>query len=117
VTEKIIKDFMAKKGVNGRKISDEEIIERCLYPMINEGVQILADKKAIRASDIDVIWQYGYGWPAYRGGLMYYGDQIGAAKVLAKLKEFQATMGDQFKPAPLLEKIVAEGKTFADIAV
>jgi 3-hydroxyacyl-CoA dehydrogenase len=117
VTEKIIKDFMAKKGINGRKISDEEILERCLYPMINEGVQILADKKAIRASDIDVIWQYGYGFPGYRGGLMYYGDQIGPAKVLAKLKEFQATMGDQFKPAPLLEKIVADGKAFADIKV
>src|SRR5579872_374557 len=117
VTEKIIRDFMAKKGINGRKISDEEILERCLYPMINEGVQILADKKAIRASDIDVIWQYGYGFPGYRGGLMYYGDQIGPAKVLAKLKEFQATMGDQFKPAPLLEKIVADGKTFADIKV
>ena len=115
VTEKIIKDFMAKKGVNGRKISDEEILERCLFPMINEGVQILADKKAIRASDIDVIWQYGYGFPNYRGGLMYYGDQLGPAKVLAKMKEFQATMGDQFKPSPLLEKIVAEGKTFADI--
>lgn len=115
VTEKIIKDFMAKKGVNGRKISDEEILERCLFPMINEGVQILADKKAIRASDIDVIWQYGYGFPHYRGGLMYYGDQLGPARVLAKMKEFQATMGDQFKPSPLLEKIVAEGKTFADI--
>lgn len=115
VTEQIIKDFMAKKGINGRKISDEEILERCLYPMINEGVQILADKKAIRASDIDVIWRYGYGWPHYRGGLMYYGDQIGADKVLAKMKEFQATMGDQFKPSPLLEKIVAEGKKFADI--
>jgi 3-hydroxyacyl-CoA dehydrogenase len=117
VTEKIIRDFMARKGINGRKISDEEILERCLYPMINEGVQILADKKAIRASDIDVIWQYGYGFPGYRGGLMYYGDQIGPAKVLAKMKEFQATMGDQFKPSPLLEKIVADGKTFADIAV
>jgi 3-hydroxyacyl-CoA dehydrogenase len=115
VTEKIIKDFMAKKGVNGRKISDEEILERCLFPMINEGVQILADKKAIRSSDIDVIWQYGYGFPHYRGGLMYYGDQLGPARVLAKMKEFQATMGDQFKPSPLLEKIVAEGKTFADI--
>jgi 3-hydroxyacyl-CoA dehydrogenase len=117
VTEQIIKDFMAKKGVNGRKISDEEILERCLFPMINEGVQILADKKAIRSSDIDVIWQYGYGFPHYRGGLMYYGDQLGPAKVLAKMKEFQATMGDQFKPSPLLEKIVAEGKKFADIKV
>jgi 3-hydroxyacyl-CoA dehydrogenase len=117
VTEQIIKDFMAKKGVNGRKISDEEILERCLFPMINEGVQILADKKAIRASDIDVIWQYGYGFPHYRGGLMYYGDQLGADKVLAKMKEFQATMGDQFKPSPLLEKIVAEGKKLGDIKV
>jgi 3-hydroxyacyl-CoA dehydrogenase len=115
VTEKIIKDFMAKKGVNGRHISDEEILERCLYPMINEGVQILADRKAIRSSDIDVIWQYGYGFPHYRGGIMYYGDQIGPAKVLAKMKEFQAQMGDRFKPSPLLEKIVAEGKRFADI--
>jgi 3-hydroxyacyl-CoA dehydrogenase len=115
VTEKINKDFMAKKGVNGRKISDEEILERCLFPMINEGVQILADKKAIRSSDIDVIWQYGYGFPHYRGGLMYYGDQMGPAKVLAKMKEFQATMGDQFKPSPLLEKIVADGKKFADL--
>jgi 3-hydroxyacyl-CoA dehydrogenase len=115
VTEKIIKDFMAKKGVNGRKISDEEILERCLFPMINEGVQILADKKAIRSSDIDVIWQYGYGFPHYRGGLMYYGDQMGPAKVLAKMKEFQATMGDQLKPSPLLEKIVADGKKFADL--
>src|SRR5262245_651685 len=117
VTEKIIKDFMARKGINGRKISDEENLERCLYPMINEGVQILADKKAIRASDIDVIWQYGYGFPNYRGGLMYYGDQLGPAKVLEKMKEFQETMGDQLKQSPLLEKIVAEGKTFADIAV
>lgn len=116
VTEKIIKDFMAKKGVNGRQISDEEILERCLFPMINEGVQILADKKAIRASDIDVIWQYGYGFPHYRGGLMYYGDQIGADKVLAKMKEFQTTMGDQFKPSPLLEKIVSEKRKFADIS-
>jgi 3-hydroxyacyl-CoA dehydrogenase len=115
VTEKVIKDFMAKKGVNGRRISDEEILERCLYPMINEGVQILADRKAIRPSDIDVIWRYGYGFPVYRGGLMYYGDQIGPANVLAKLKEFQARIGDRFKPAPLLEKTVAEGKKFADI--
>ena len=63
VTEKIIGDFMQKRGINARKISDEEILERCLYPMINEGVQILAEKKAIRASDIDVIWRYGYGFP------------------------------------------------------
>ena len=64
-----------------------------------------------------MVWQNGYGCPVYRGGPMYYGDQIGLDKVLAKMKEFQATMGDQFKPAPLLEKIVADGKKFGDIAV
>jgi 3-hydroxyacyl-CoA dehydrogenase len=112
VTEKIIKDFVAKSGVNARAISDEEILERCLYPMVNEGAKILEEGMAIRASDIDVIWQYGYGWPVYRGGPMFWGDQVGLEKVLAKMREFQATMGDLYKPAALLEKLVAEGKTF-----
>jgi len=115
VTEKIINDFIVKSGANPRKISDEEILERCIYPMINEGVKILEEKKAIRASDIDVVWQNGYGWPVYRGGPMWYGDQIGPAKVLAKMQEFQAKMGDTFKPAALLEKVVAEGKKFSDL--
>jgi 3-hydroxyacyl-CoA dehydrogenase len=114
-TENVIKDFAAKSGVNARAISDEEILERCIYPMINEGAKILEEKKAIRASDIDVIWQNGYGWPAYNGGPMWYGDHIGLDKVLAKMKAFQATMGDDFKPSVLLEKLVAEGKTFASL--
>lgn len=114
-TEKVINDFIVKSGANPRKISDEEILERCIFPMINEGVKILEEGKAIRASDVDVVWQNGYGWPVYRGGPMHYGDQVGPAKVLAKMKEFQATMGDQFKPAALLEKLVAENKTFADL--
>ncbi len=114
-TEKVINDFIVKSGANPRKISDEEILERCIYPMINEGVKILEEGKAIRASDIDVVWQNGYGWPVYRGGPMWYGDQIGPAKVLAKMQEFQAKMGDQFKPAPLLEKLVSENKKFADL--
>ena len=115
VTEQIIKDFVVKSGVNPRHISDEEILERCIYPMVNEGAKILEEGKAIRASDIDIVWQNGYGWPAYRGGPMFYGDLVGLDKVLAKMKEFQATMGDQFKPSPLLEKLVAEGKKFADL--
>ncbi|WP_421933334.1 3-hydroxyacyl-CoA dehydrogenase NAD-binding domain-containing protein [Phenylobacterium sp.] len=114
-TEKVIHDFIVKSGANPRKISDEEILERCIFPMINEGVKILEEGKAIRSSDIDVVWQNGYGWPVYRGGPMWYGDQVGPAKVLAKMKEFQATMGDTFKPAPLLEKLVAEGKKFSDL--
>jgi 3-hydroxyacyl-CoA dehydrogenase len=115
VTEKIIKDFVSKSGKNPRTIGDEEILERCIFPMINEGAKILEEKKAIRPSDIDVVWVNGYGWPVYRGGPMHYGDQIGLDKVLAKMKAFQATMGDAFKPAPLLEKLAAEGKKFADM--
>jgi 3-hydroxyacyl-CoA dehydrogenase len=114
VTERIIHDFIAKSGVNPRKPSDQEILERCIYPMINEGAKILEEGKAIRASDIDVVWVNGYGWPVYRGGPMYYGDQIGADKVLARMVEFQATMGDAFKPSALLESLVADGRKFAD---
>lgn len=115
VVEKIIRDFAAEKGINSRSISDQEIIERCIYPMINEGAKILEEGKAQRASDIDIVWINGYGWPVYRGGPMFYGDLIGLDKVLAKMKEFQAQMGDDFKPAKLLEKLVAEGKGFKDL--
>jgi 3-hydroxyacyl-CoA dehydrogenase len=115
VTEKIIHDFIVKSGVNPRKISDEEILERCIYPMINEGAKILEEGKAIRPSDVDVVWVNGYGWPVYRGGPMFYGDQVGPDKVLAKMQEFQATMGEAFKPSALLEKLVADGKKFSDI--
>lgn len=115
VAEDIILAFAAKKGINRRTISDEEIIERCVYPMINEGAKILEEGKAIRASDIDIVWINGYGWPVYRGGPMFYGDTIGLDKVLAKMKQFEAQMGADFKPAALLEKLVAEGKGFKDL--
>ena len=116
VTEKIINDFIVKSGRNPRKISDEEILERCVFPMINEGVKILEEGKAIRASDVDVVWVNGYGWPVYRGGPMFYGDQIGGPqKVLAKMKEFQGSMGDDFKPAALLEKLAADNGKFGDL--
>jgi 3-hydroxyacyl-CoA dehydrogenase len=114
-TEKVINDFIVKSGANPRKIGDDEILERAIFPMINEGLKILEEGKAIRSSDIDVVWQNGYGWPVYRGGPMWYGDQVGPAKVLAKMQEFQAKMGDAFKPAALLEKVVAEGKKFSDL--
>jgi len=115
VVEKIIRDFAAKKGINQRTISDQEIIERCIYPMINEGAKILEEGKAIRASDIDIVWINGYGWPVYRGGPMFYGDTIGLDKVLAKMKEFEGQMGAEFTPSKLLEKMVAEGKRFQDL--
>jgi 3-hydroxyacyl-CoA dehydrogenase len=115
VVEKIILDFAAKKGINRRSISDEEILERCVYPMINEGAKILEEGKAIRASDIDIVWINGYGWPVYRGGPMFYGDTIGLGKVLDKMKQFEGQMGAEFKPSALLEKLVAEGKGFKDL--
>ena len=115
VTEQILHDFIVKSGANPRQVSDEEILERCIYPMINEGAKILEEKKAIRSSDIDVVWENGYGWPVYRGGPMWYGDYVGLPQVLAKMQEFQAQMGDAFKPAPLLETLAADGKKFADL--
>jgi 3-hydroxyacyl-CoA dehydrogenase len=115
VVEKMILDFAAKKGINRRKIADDEILERCTYPMINEGAKILEEGKAQRASDIDIVWINGYGWPVYRGGPMFYADLIGTDKVLARMKEFEGTMGADFKPAPLLEKVVAEKRTLHDL--
>ncbi|HEY8948015.1 MAG TPA: 3-hydroxyacyl-CoA dehydrogenase NAD-binding domain-containing protein [Rhizomicrobium sp.] len=115
VTTEIIEEFRKKSGVNSRSISDEEIVERCIYPMINEGAKILEEGKALRASDIDIVWINGYGWPVYRGGPMFYGDTVGLDKVLAKMKEWQAQMGDAFKPSALLEKLVAEKKKFSDL--
>ncbi|MHB8528993.1 MAG: 3-hydroxyacyl-CoA dehydrogenase NAD-binding domain-containing protein [Caulobacteraceae bacterium] len=115
VTEKIIKDFVARSGVNPRTISDEEILERCLYPMVNEGAKILEEGKAIRASDIDVVWENGYGWPIYRGGPMWWGDQVGLDKVLGRMKQFEAQMGDLYKPAALLENLVATKGSFQSL--
>ena len=83
--------------------------------MINEGAKIIEEGKVQRASDIDVVWINGYGWPVYRGGPMFYADLIGPDKVLAKLQEFEATMGADFKPAPLLESVVAEKKRLQDL--
>jgi 3-hydroxyacyl-CoA dehydrogenase len=115
VVEKIILDFVAKKGINRRSISNEEILERCIYPMINEGAKIIEEGKAQRASDIDIVWINGYGWPVYRGGPMFFADLVGPDKVLAKLKEFEATMGPDFTPAPLLETLASEKKRFQDL--
>jgi 3-hydroxyacyl-CoA dehydrogenase len=115
VVEKLILEFAAKKGVNRRTISDEEILERCIYPMINEGAKILEEGKAIRSSDIDIVWINGYGWPVYRGGPMFYGDTVGLDKVLAKMKQFEGQMGAEFTPSKLLEKLAGEGKRFQDL--
>ena len=115
VVEKLILDFAAERGINRRTVSDDEILQRCIYPMINESAKILAEGKAQRASDVDIVWINGYGWPVYRGGPMFYADLIGPGKVLAKLKEFEATMGEDFRPAALLEEVAAKGGRFQDL--
>ena len=115
VTEKIIKDFMAKAGTTPRQISPTEILERLIYPMINEGAKILEEGIAIRPSDIDIVWINGYGWPVYRGGPMFYADTVGLNNVVAKLKEYGPKMGKDFTISPLLEKLAAEGKRFQDM--
>ena len=115
VTERVIKDFLAKSGTTPRHISEQEILERCVYPMINEGAKILEEKIALRASDIDIVWINGYGWPVYRGGPMFYGDTIGLHNVVAKLKEHQERLGSGFSISPLLEQLAAEGRRFQDL--
>ncbi|WP_316154463.1 3-hydroxyacyl-CoA dehydrogenase NAD-binding domain-containing protein [Cupriavidus sp. BIC8F] len=115
VVEQVIRDFAAKQGRTGRAVSEQEILERCIYPMINEGAKILQEGKAIRASDIDVIWVNGYGWPVYRGGPMCYADTIGLDQVLAAMRRYEALYGADFAPAPLLEELVARGRGFADL--
>jgi 3-hydroxyacyl-CoA dehydrogenase len=114
VTEEIVRDFAARSGRPPRTFTDAEMVERMIYPMINEGAKILEERKAIRASDIDVIWINGYNWPAYRGGPMYHADQIGLGNIVARLQELEATAGPQWAPAPLLERLAADGKRFSD---
>ena len=116
VTEGIVREFAAKSGKEPRTFTDAEIVERLIYPMINEGAKILEEGKAIRASDIDVIWINGYNWPAYRGGPMFYADQIGLDKVVARLRELEATAGPQWTPAPLLERLAADGQDVRRLA-
>jgi 3-hydroxyacyl-CoA dehydrogenase len=113
--DELIIEFSKKKGYIRREISDEEILQRCIYPIVNEGAKILEEKIAVRPSDLDVIWVNGYGWPVYRGGPMFYADLVGLDKIVDVLKKFQAEYGDDFKPAALLEELVREGKNFSSL--
>ena len=106
--ENLIVEFSEKHQIKRREISKEEILERCLYPMINEGFKILEEGMAIRASDIDIVWINGYGWPVYEGGPMFYGQLIGYEKILEWHKEMEKKFGSDFTPSPYLEKVVKE---------
>jgi 3-hydroxyacyl-CoA dehydrogenase len=115
--EKLIDDTCKSLGLTRRIVSDEEILERMMYPMINEGARILEEKVASRPSDIDVIWLYGYGWPIYRGGPMFYADSVGLKHVAERLSFYAKQTNDpSLEPAALLKRLADEGKTFASLA-
>jgi 3-hydroxyacyl-CoA dehydrogenase len=115
--ETLIADTLAKLGKKPRAVSDDEIFERQTYAMINEGARILEEKIASRPSDIDVVWLYGYGWPVYRGGPMFYADQVGLKHVADRLSFYAKQTNDpSLEPAPLLKRLADEGKTFASLA-
>ena len=106
--EALIRKFGEERQIQMRDISKEEILERCLYPMINEGFKILEEGMAIRASDIDIVWTNGYGWPVYEGGPMFYGNLVGYDKVLSWLQNAEKELGPEFRPSAYLEKVVSE---------
>jgi 3-hydroxyacyl-CoA dehydrogenase len=112
IVQGIIDDFGAKEGVEKREISDQEIVERTLYTMVNEGAKILEEGMAQRASDIDVVWVYGYGWPVYRGGPMFWADTEGLSKIVEGLKRQQERMGSGFSLSELLLRKAEAGEKF-----
>ena len=109
----IIEKYRSEIGVKARQISDEEIVERCMYALANEGARILEEGIALRASDIDMVYLTGYGFPPYRGGPMFYADSVGLQKVLQAIEKFQkGYQGAQWQPAPLLVRLANAGKRF-----
>ncbi|MCL6678881.1 3-hydroxyacyl-CoA dehydrogenase NAD-binding domain-containing protein [Sphingomonas sp. RG327] len=113
VVQDIIEKFAAERGVERRTISDQEIVERTIYPMVNEGAKILEEGMAQRASDVDVVWVYGYGWPVYKGGPMFWADNIeGLTKIVAGLKQQEARMKPDFSFSRLLLDKAQKGEKF-----
>jgi 3-hydroxyacyl-CoA dehydrogenase len=109
---KMVREWAEKAGIPQREVKPEEIVERCIYAMINEGARILEEGYALRAGDIDTIYVNGYGFPNYRGGPMWYADTVGLKKVYARISEFHKQLGEIWEPAPLLKKLAEEGGTF-----
>jgi 3-hydroxyacyl-CoA dehydrogenase len=116
LVNKMIEDHRKELGITPRKISDEEIVQRLVFALVNEGAHILEDGIASRAGDIDMVYLTGYGFPIYRGGPMMYADQVGLFNVVQAMKRFQRNPRDDqqfWEPAPLLVKLAAEGKGFS----
>ena len=110
----LVKKWAAEAGILQRQISAEENVDRCIYALVNEGARILEEGFALRAVDVDIIYLNGYGFPAYRGGPMWYADTVGLKEVYDRICEFQKQHGELWTPAPLLKQLAEQGKTFAE---
>jgi 3-hydroxyacyl-CoA dehydrogenase len=106
-----------KAGIRRREIRADEIVQRCIYALVNEGARVLEEGVALRPVDIDIVFLHGYGFPAWRGGPMFYADTIGLGEVLARIREFEKQFGsDLWRPAPLLQELAVSRKTFGSLA-
>jgi len=113
--EAIIKKVSEASQITRVQISEEDMLKRMIYTVINEAAKILEEGIALRPSDIDVVWVYGYGWPVYRGGPIYYADQIGLKNIVAELEKYAQNYGEHLAPAPLLKRLAEEDKGFKDL--
>src|SRR6266478_5271106 len=112
----LIRQWSSEAHIQQREASAEEIVDRCIYTLVNEGARLLEEGIAFRSVDIDIIYLNGYGFPAYRGGPMWYADTVGLKKVCERIREFQQRHGNWWEPAPLLQRLAQQGKTFAEFS-
>jgi 3-hydroxyacyl-CoA dehydrogenase len=113
VVEAVVVGVSEELGIVRRRVTDDEVRDRCILAMVNEGARILDEGIALRASDIDTIWINGFGFPAYRGGPMFYADTLGLTRVLARLRSYVGSLGSAWEPSPLLHRLATQGQTFA----
>ncbi len=113
VVDEVLNRIAAEAGIERRTIDDAEILDRVVYALVNEGARILEEGYALRSADIDIIYLYGYGFPAFRGGPMFYADTVGLDKVLERVREFHDAHGHWWRPAPLLEELASQGSSFS----
>jgi 3-hydroxyacyl-CoA dehydrogenase len=112
----LIRQWSSEAGILQREISAEEIIDRCIYALVNEGARLLEEGIALRGVDVDIIYLSGYGFPAYRGGPMWYADTVGLKQVYERICDFQQRLGNWWEPAPLLLRLAEQGTTFAEFS-
>src|SRR5512135_666624 len=112
----MVHKWETEAGIEQRNIPPEETVDRCIYALVNEGASILEERIALRAVDIDIIYLNGYGFPAYRGGPMWYADTVGLPKVYDRICEFRERHGELWEPAPLLKQLAETGGSFASFS-